>query len=299
LLARLALFDFAPRSALFHPHGYCYLWQPHLVAAHVISDGLIGLSYVGISASLIYLVWRARHQLPFSWVFVAFGVFIVACGATHFMEIWTLWTPAYWLSADVKIITAVASVATAVVLPPLIPKVLGIIDAARLSDERRVALEQARAELERRVQERTADLQRALARAEEANRLKDAFLATVSHELRTPLNAVVGWTRILRQAQTDPQTLERGLSVIDRNAQMEVRLVEDLLDVSRMSRGTLRVEFAPMDLVKVIADAVEVIRRRRKRSSCASHFMSTPSPCRCSGMRDDSSRLPGTFCRMR
>jgi hypothetical protein len=145
LLARVAFFDYSPGSELFHPHGYCYLWQPDLVGAHVISDGLIGLSYVAISLTLIYLVRRSREHLPFSWMFVAFGGFIIACGATHFVEIWTLWTPVFWLSADVKIITAVASVATAVLLPPLVPKVLDTIAEAQVSEQRRVALVQAHA----------------------------------------------------------------------------------------------------------------------------------------------------------
>src|SRR5688572_22124751 len=88
LLTRLALLDHAPSSEMFHPHGYCYLWQPGLVSAHVIPDAIIGLSYIAISCTLIYLVWRARRLLPFSWMFVAFGVFIIACGLTHLIEIW-------------------------------------------------------------------------------------------------------------------------------------------------------------------------------------------------------------------
>ena len=90
VLTRLAMLDYAKSSAFFHPHGYCYLWQTGLVGAHVVSDGLIGLSYIAISATLIYLVWRARRLLPFSWMFVSFGVFIVACGATHLIDVATL-----------------------------------------------------------------------------------------------------------------------------------------------------------------------------------------------------------------
>jgi len=84
-------------------------WLPSLVSTHVVSDALIGLSYVAISGTLVFLVWRARRELPYSWMFVAFGTFIVACGATHFMEIWTLWMPVFWLSAGVKIIVLTSS----------------------------------------------------------------------------------------------------------------------------------------------------------------------------------------------
>ena len=260
VLTRLAMLDYAKSSAFFHPHGYCYLWQTGLVGAHVVSDGLIGLSYIAISATLIYLVWRARRLLPFSWMFVSFGVFIVACGATHLIEIWTLWKPVFWLAADAKIVTAIASVATAIVLPPQLPKVLDVLQAAHVSEQRRVALERAHAELEQRVAERTSQLQAALDRAEDAARSKEAFLSTVSHELRTPLNAILGWSRMLNPGSADEPFMRRGLAVIDRNATIQAQLVEDLLDMSQLNAGTMRLKLQPVDLVRVVSDALEVVR---------------------------------------
>lgn len=120
----------------FLPHAVCYLWDRSLLAVHATSDLLIGASYVTISATLAYLVYRARRDIPFHSIVLAFGVFIVACGATHFMELWTLWEPRYWLSGAVKVVTALASLATALVLPPLVPKALGLVQAAQLSRER-------------------------------------------------------------------------------------------------------------------------------------------------------------------
>jgi signal transduction histidine kinase len=259
VLGRLALFDFAPRSNLFHPHGFCYLWQSDLVTLHVVSDMLIGTSYVAISLTLVYLVFRARKHLPFSWIFIAFGAFIVACGATHFMEVWTLWSPVFWLAADVKIITAVASVATAIVLPPLIPKAIALVEEAAVSDTRRLALEAAHAELELRVEMRTRELREALDRAEEANRSKEAFLGIVSHELRTPLNAILGWSRMLNRSTPDAGFLKRGLTVIDRNARAQAQLIEDLLDMSRISSGNMRLQLEPADLRVVVSDALDVV----------------------------------------
>ncbi|CAN5832618.1 hypothetical protein BH11GEM1_BH11GEM1_36240 [soil metagenome] len=90
------------------PHGYCYLWNKPLLLTHVTSDFLIGVAYVVISVTRALLVHRARRDIPFHSVFIAFGVFIISCGATHFMEILTLWHPAYWLAGGVKAITAVA-----------------------------------------------------------------------------------------------------------------------------------------------------------------------------------------------
>jgi PAS domain S-box-containing protein len=120
----------------FMPHQHCYLFINELVWLHLSTDTLIGLSYVSISLTLAYLVYRARRDIPFHWVFLAFGLFIIACGATHFMEVWTTYNATYWLSGYVKLVTAVASVATALVLPPLVPKTLALVQSAKLVEER-------------------------------------------------------------------------------------------------------------------------------------------------------------------
>ncbi|HYW32335.1 MAG TPA: hypothetical protein VE869_12565, partial [Gemmatimonas sp.] len=93
-------------GAGFLPHGYCYLWNTPLLVTHVASDLLIGAAYVAISVALGMLVHRLRADIPFSAVFVAFGLFIIACGFTHFIEVWTLWVPAYWFAGAVKAVTA-------------------------------------------------------------------------------------------------------------------------------------------------------------------------------------------------
>jgi PAS domain S-box-containing protein len=109
----------------FMPHIFCLQQSPPLVWLHVVSDSLIGLSYVAISATLAYFVNKKRN-LPFHWIFVAFGVFILACAGTHFMEIYTLWVPSYWLSGCVKAMTALASVVTALMLPRFVPKAIAL-----------------------------------------------------------------------------------------------------------------------------------------------------------------------------
>jgi PAS domain S-box-containing protein len=96
--------------------------------------------------------------------------------------------------------------------------------------------------------------------AEEASRLKDEFLATVSHELRTPLNAILGWAQILRKAPREQEDLEQGILTIERNAKAQAQLVDDLLDVSRIVAGKLRLEFKPVDLPHVIDAAIEGVR---------------------------------------
>ena len=132
-------------AANFLPHFYCYLGRSGLVWTHVVTDSVIALSYLAISATLVYLARRIRHNIPFQWVFLAFGLFIVACGATHLMEVVTVWIPVYVLSGGVKSFTAVASLATAVTLPFAIPQVLTLIQTAhdsKLTHERlRLAME--------------------------------------------------------------------------------------------------------------------------------------------------------------
>jgi PAS domain S-box-containing protein len=95
--------------------------------------------------------------------------------------------------------------------------------------------------------------------AEAASRAKDEFLATVSHELRTPLNAIVGWATLLRTRVTDP-ALVKPIEVIDRNAQAQVKIIDDILDVSRVVTGKFRIDAKPADLVVIARDAIEVVR---------------------------------------
>jgi PAS domain S-box-containing protein len=136
-------------NSTFLPHLYCYLSNPILTWTHVSSDLLIGLSYVAISYTLLILVRRSQGGIPYHWLLLAFGLFIVACGATHFMEVVTVWWPFYWWAASIKIVTAAASVATAIALPLMCPQILSRLESAEASEERKVQLETMNAELQR------------------------------------------------------------------------------------------------------------------------------------------------------
>ncbi|HEY4102262.1 MAG TPA: PAS domain S-box protein [Polyangiaceae bacterium] len=96
-------------------------------------------------------------------------------------------------------------------------------------------------------------------RADESNRVKDEFLATVSHELRNPLNAIIGWATILRDSR-DSAIQEKGLDAIHRNAMTQARLIDDVLDVSRIITGKLRLELKPVNLGAIAAEALDVVR---------------------------------------
>ena len=105
-----------------------------------------------------------------------------------------------------------------------------------------------------------ARLEHARQEAAAASQAKDLFLATISHELRTPLNAILGWARMLAAGDLDPETAARAIAVIERNADSQARLIEDLLDVARITTGKLRLDLRPIELVSVVERAVDVVR---------------------------------------
>jgi PAS domain S-box-containing protein len=410
----------------FLPHGVCYSWQPGLVWLHVVSDLLIGFAYFSIPIALIVFA-RRRRDLPFPWIFLLFGLFIVSCGATHFLAVWTLWTPQYWLDGVVKAVTAMASVPTAVATALLIPRALALPSTAdlqaanaRLATENvervraETALRDAQARLEERVaqrtgelveanaalaaanatlQERTVELRRAnvilrvfmdqtpiglalldrdlryvrvndaLARinglppashigrtirellpdvavdaeadqqrvlrtgvsmigrevtgetpahpgevrhwsvsyypvvdgeiiglgilceevtdrrrleaersaaltrerearavAEAASVAKDRFLAAVSHELRNPLQSILGWVQVLESANVPAGQVPEIVRRIGHGARLQARLIDDLLDASRIVAQQLVMDARPVDLREVVGRALEDLR---------------------------------------
>src|SRR5689334_15926767 len=124
----------------------------------------------------------------------------------------------------------------------------------------RADLEQLNRDLEERIKERTAQLTRVNEELSEANRAKDVFLATLSHELRTPLTPVVGWIKLLRSGSLDPKGVAQALDAIERNAWLQSRLIDDLLDTSRIATGKLHFEPKAIDLDTAVKAAVDTVR---------------------------------------
>ncbi|MES2295996.1 MAG: ATP-binding protein [Pseudomonadota bacterium] len=269
----------------FMPHGHCYLWTPELLWTYVVADTLIGLAYYSIPLAMLYFV-RRRSDLQFSWIFILFSLFIFACGTTHLMAIWTIWHPNYWLDAALKAVTALVSIITAILLWPLIPKALRIPSATQLNAlvrEREREIEQRKQveadlvslneSLERRVAERTCEMllaqqavgemlvkeRSAREEAERVNCMKDEFLLTLSHELRTPLNSIFGWTQLLNSHSDDAKMVSKGIEVIDRNVRIQTRLIEDLLDLSAIVSGKIKLDLQGVDLGAMISAGIASI----------------------------------------
>ncbi len=214
-------------DAGFMPHACCYQYNPRMIWLHVVSDLFIGLAYVCISTTLAYLVYRARREIPFHWMFLAFGLFIVSCGFTHFMEVYTVWHPLYWLAGCIKVITGAASVVTAVALFPLVPRIFKLMESVKISEDRRVKLVAANGELE-------------------------AFASTISHDLRAPLRAMQGMATALKQDFGPQLPAEaRGYTdrIIDASERMD-QLIQDLLAYSRINLGEFQLE--SVDLKSVV-----------------------------------------------
>src|ERR1700704_1932003 len=160
----------------YMPHGMCFLWQPELIALHVASDSAIALAYYSIPVALGYFVWK-RTDLAFPAIFVLTSLFILACGTTHVMGVWTLWYPDYRLDGGIKAVTALLSIGTAIAIWKVMPLALALPSTGQLEGANRLlgaeigqrqraeaALRDANAELERRVAARTADLEEEVVR---------------------------------------------------------------------------------------------------------------------------------------
>jgi signal transduction histidine kinase/CheY-like chemotaxis protein len=143
--------------------------------------------------------------------------------------------------------------------------------------------------LRREVEERKrieAEREKLLVREREASRLKDEFLAAVSHELRTPLNAIMGWVQILGTTNPSTQTTEKAVASITRNAQAQTRVIEDLVDVSRIVTGKLTLRLEPVDFTSVVEGAVDAIRPTADAKPVQLTVQLPADPCMVHGDRD-------------
>ena len=221
-------------SGQFLPHGHCYLWSPGVLWMNVVADILIAMAYFTIPFALLYIA-RRRRDLSFDWLVVCFGVFVVACGLTYVMDVWNVWHAHYWLQGIVKLLTAAASVPTAILLWRFLPGILMLPSQRQLRDANE-----------------------SLARA---NRELEAFTASVSHDLRSPLTTIAGQAGLLELSMPDAtDEQKRRLSRIQGSVKQMSELIEALLVLSRISRQTLHRE-----IVDVTALAESIVQDMRQK----------------------------------
>jgi hypothetical protein len=227
----------------FMPHGHCYQWDPGILWTSVISDALIFAAYVSIPITLVFGIMRRRKDLPFDWMFVCFGLFIIACGLTHLMEIVTVWKPFYPISAIIKAVTALASVPTAIILYRIAPRIVQLPTLKQLVHEQSLRL-----------------------KAEAASEAKDRFIAVLSHELRTPLTPVKAGLDLIedelnnRDGNSSSPNIREALKMVRRNVDMETTLINDLLDVSAATHGKLDLDLDFVDLEEVLRQSIAVFQ---------------------------------------
>ena len=241
------------------PHGYCLLWQPELIWTHVVADALIAAAYFSIPIAIVRFV-TGRKDIEFSWIFWLFALFIVACGTTHLMSIWTLWNPDYGWEALIKVITAIASVGTAIVLWPLIPRALALPSPLQLKE--------ANAELGQRVRERDDALAQLKLEIIERERAEAALLQAqkmeavgqltggIAHDFNNLLQAMSGTLDLIAHKPDNAEQVRKWAERGRQAAERGTRLTGQLLAFSRVQRLDLKaVALAPLveDLLELLA----------------------------------------------
>jgi signal transduction histidine kinase len=254
-----ALLDWLLSSRGYMPHGHCYLWQPGTLWLNVGSDALIAGSYFAIPLTLNYFVRHRRSEIPFPWILLMFAAFIFLCGSTHAMEIWTVWHPDYRLAGALKLVTALVSLGTSLALFWLMPYAMQLRSPRQLHAE--VAARTAElAAVNARLQREIAASEAAQAQLREFDRRKDEFLATLAHELRNPLAPIRAAAAILASPALAAPQLEWSRNVIQRQVTHMARLLDDLLDVERITQGKLELKLERVAFTGIVDAAIEAAR---------------------------------------
>lgn len=248
----------------FMPHGHCILWNPTLLTLHVLSDFIIFLSYFSIPMAIwFYVKKKGLKSYLIPGLFISF---ILSCGITHIFTIWNWWHADYWLAGTMKAICALISSVTAVCLWILMPKFLRIPTTKDLA-EVNFNLKSLNDELEEKVKERTSSLEELNKRLEEKNTQKTNFLASVSHEVRNYLNIINTSSELLTIRKLPEAKVVEMHNLITKSGKELARIIEDILDLSKIESGTYTVEKRSFSLRSLVEDMANLYKLRTKRKN--------------------------------
>lgn len=228
------------------PHGYCLLWDPRLIWTHVIADALIAAAYFSIPV-VLYLFLKRRKDVEAGWILALFATFILACGTTHVLSILVLWVPVYGLEGAVKTITAIASVVTAIVLWPMLPKLVAL-PSPRLLQQ---TLDQLKAEVAER--ERAEEMLRQSQKLQAVGQLS----AGIAHDFNNLLTVISGNLERALRVSTDQPQVTRSLNNALVASERAATLTNQLLAFARKQPLTRN----PVDINAVVRDILALLER--------------------------------------
>ncbi len=250
-------------SQEFMPHGHCLFWKTEMIRLYVIADSLTVIAYYSIPIAIIYFVSK-RKDIVFKWVFVLFAAFIILCGTTHLMFIWTLWNPMYRLEAVIKLLTGIVSVITAIVLWPIIPKTLALPSPTQLRKVNKELIQEIdnRKLTEKQLHEFALQLESQNVRLKELDRLKSMFIASMSHELRTPLNAIIGFTGMTLMGLSGELNKEQkdNIERANRSSKHLFALISNIIDISKIEAGVVETHCSPFFLHEITDEAISSVQ---------------------------------------
>jgi signal transduction histidine kinase len=218
-------------------HGLCLLWRPELIWTNVTADAVIGLAYYSIHFVLAYIAYR-RPDFGFRWVLWCFVAFILACGTTHFMSIWTLWVPDYGLEALVKVITAGASVVTAILLWPLLPHILQFAspEQLRLANEEMASHVKERDAAYTALQMEVGERQLAQDMLRQAQKMEAVGQLTggIAHDFHNLLTAILtSLDRAARESEVTNSKSKKSILIAIAAAERAATLTNQMLAFAR------------------------------------------------------------------
>ncbi|MFQ5686290.1 MAG: sensor histidine kinase [Candidatus Scalindua sp.] len=233
----------------FMPHGHCLFWKTELLRLYVIGDGFTAIAYYTIPIAIVYFVYK-RKDIAFKWIFVLFAIFIILCGTTHLMFIWTLWNPMYRLEIVIKLLTAAVSIATAIILWLIIPKALALPSPKQLSEINHELTQEINKH--KHTEEQLKASEKDLINSERLA-VMGKLSGGIAHEIRNPLSTISTSAYYLKERLKDAD--EKIISHIDRISK-QVDFSNDIIQDMQDLTGMKELKKAQIDIAVAVEGGI-------------------------------------------